>query len=213
MEISIITLSFHGLQGTLSGNGHVSASSIQPQVEANNFFVQPSNFILTRVRAHSRPLSKSSPWKHRDLPNCPFQSGSPFSKLVGRSLRSVSRVQSHTRQCLLFDSSSDSSKPVTGRLFITSLAVGTINVNSESATVFCNRQSQSHLSSVDSCKLGFTILLMAMLVSQDGDGFLVTLLDNARPSFAKLYNSHQRCHFCPNRRPRLLLPPGCPWQC
>lgn len=58
--------------------------------------------------------------------------------------------------------------------------------NLESATVFCSLQYQSHQSSVDSCKLEFTMASTVMLVLQDGDGFLVSFLSTVRSSHFKI---------------------------
>jgi len=93
-------------------------------------YMQPSNFILTRVRAHSKPLSEHSCFGSTETYlTVIFQSGSPSLKLGGQFLRLVSQVQRHTTKSSLFDSSSVYSKQVIGQLYTTFLAVGIINVN------------------------------------------------------------------------------------
>lgn len=199
--------------------------------------IQPSNFILTRVPAHSMSFPFKSPLypKITTYLLVILQSGSPSSKSVGQSFLSVSQVHRHMSKCSLFDLLSVSSKPVTGQLSTLSLEAGTTSVNHST------RQSEPQLenllildyitgelgkrndilqSSVSIAPV-FSGFLQAGVydsptvtrVSLAGDGFLVSPFWTLKFCFLTQSYSHQRCYFPPNRCSRLLLLARCAWDC
>lgn len=91
--------------GYIIGQLVSSSSPIQAWLNTNVILLQPSNFILTRVPAHSMLFYIHSCFRFTETYLTVFsQSGSHFLRLVGQYSPLVLQVQIPLRKCLLFDS-------------------------------------------------------------------------------------------------------------